>query len=726
MEKINSYLQALSLEVVLLEEGDMPAMGQMLDTICSLIAECEEKGDSLFLSVTAAVKDYLEKLILGETEGFAPLEEGINCLLSICRALSRREEFKQDISPLLERLGSKIDGSEAVAGHMEDQPDQKESVSKNRVSDLNAEDRQIMSDFVDESMENLAAMEISLIHLEENPADIEVINDIFRPFHTIKGIARFLNLEKIQQLSHSSESLLDKARGGEIKIDETVIDIILESVDTLKNMIMNIQEGLESEGFLDKGLVDIAPLVEKVEALISRSEKVADKPLGEIMVQKGVLSQDMMGDILAEQKRKPDKKIGELLIEKGAAGSKDVISALRDQKKFGRKEIGLQVKVDTKKLDTLVDMTGELVIAHSMLRRNERVLSITDQELNKILNQIRQITSTLQKTSMALRMVPIKNTFQKMNRVVRDLAKSSGKEVDLRMRGEDTELDRNMVDELYEPMVHMIRNAIDHGIEMPDERKGKGKAPGGAIELCAYHRGGNIVIEIKDDGKGLDRNSIVEKARSKNLINSDSNLTDPEIYNLIFRAGFSTAKEVSDVSGRGVGMDVVKKAVEKLRGRVEIISNPDRGSAFIIRLPLTLAIIEGMLARVGRERYIIPTLAILESFRPGRNQYFTVAGKGELVLSRNEPIPLIRLDRLFGIQANAVNPWDGLVVVVEHDGEKKGLLLDEILGKEEVVIKSLGESLKETSCIAGGAIMGDGRVGLILDIPGVIEFAKNN
>jgi two-component system chemotaxis sensor kinase CheA len=294
------------------------------------------------------------------------------------------------------------------------------------------------------------------------------------------------------------------------------------------------------------------------------------------------------------------------------------------------------------------------------------------------------------------------------------------------MEGEDTEIDRNLVDELYEPMVHMIRNAIDHGIEMPDERERKGKDRRGVIELSAYHRGGNIVIKIKDDGNGLDKKSILEKAISNNLIDGDNDLTDPEIYNLIFQPGFSTAKEVTDVSGRGVGMDVVKKAIDKLRGRVEIFSTPGQGSTFIIRLPLTLAIIEGMLCRVGQERYIIPVLAILESFLPDRKQYFTVEGKGEMILSRDEVIPLIRLDRIFGVNGDSKDPWNGLVVTVEHDNEKRCLLFDEILGKEEVVIKSLGESLKETKGVAGGAIMGDGRVGLILDIPGVIEVAKSN
>lgn len=728
MEKINGHLETLALRVVTLEEGDVPGMGQILNTICSLETDCEEMDGSVFLPVVQAVKGYLERLILGEAEDTTPLEEGISCLQSIYRSLSRGKGFKQDVSFLLRKLGSEDilnETGESQTGsraeHEFTAGDKMPGLDKK----LTDEDIQILREFVTESLENLAAIEVKLIHLEESPDDLETINDIFRPFHTIKGISSYLNLDKINQLSHSSESLLDKARDGEIKIDEMMIDIILESVDTLKRMIIEIQEGLEEGVSLYSG-IDITSLVDRIEELNNRSEKVMDKPLGEILIQKGFLHQDVMGDILEEQKRDPDKKIGEILVTKGAAGSKDVISALRDQRKFGRKDIDLQVRVDTKKLDTLVDMTGELVIAHSMLKRNDQILSTTDQRLYKIINQISQITSTLQKTSMSMRMVPIKITFQKMVRVVRDLAKNSGKKVGLKMQGEDTEIDRNMVDELYEPMVHMIRNAVDHGIEMPDEREKAGKDLRGVIELCAYHRGGNIVIEIKDDGRGLHKKRILEKAGSKNLFDGDSHLTDSEIFNLVLQPGFSTAKEVTGISGRGVGMDVVKKAVDKLRGRIEITSKPEQGSIFTIRLPLTLAIIEGILCRVGQERYVIPSLAIIESFLPREDQYFTVEGKEEMILSRDEVIPLIRLGRIFGVNGDAMDPWNGLVVTVEHDGEKRCLLLDEILGKEEVVIKSLGESLKETKGIAGGAIMGDGRVGLILDIPGVIEIAKGN
>jgi two-component system chemotaxis sensor kinase CheA len=283
-----------------------------------------------------------------------------------------------------------------------------------------------------------------------------------------------------------------------------------------------------------------------------------------------------------------------------------------------------------------------------------------------------------------------------------------------------------VVDELYEPMVHMIRNAVDHGIEDPGTRTANGKSAKGFINLRAYHRGGNIVIEIEDDGKGLNRERILEKAKANKMITDEVNMSESEICNLIFQPGFSTAREVTDVSGRGVGMDVVKKAIEKLRGRVEISTTLGQGSIFTINLPLTLAIIEGMVVRVGKERYIIPALAILESFRPDRSQYSTVKGKGEMVLVRGKLIPLVRLDRIVGTEGRCQNPWEGLVVAVEYEARQMCLLLDELLGKEEVVIKSLGESLKHIRGLAGGAIMGDGRVGLILDIAGLFDIARED
>jgi len=719
--EIQEVLEKTALEVVGLEPGDIPGMGKVMNLLSSL----KEVSDSLkspqFSENLEKIKDHLEKLIMEEADDISPLEEGIASLQEIFRELERKgpDGEETEISKAEEKDIKK--GGFLQKDNREDGGQQSEGSQGQELAD---EDKEIISDFVLESLDNLSSIEVNLVELEQSPEDIEVINSIFRPFHTIKGVSGFLNLDRINKLAHSAENLLDKARNGELRIDEHVIDVILEAVDTLKKMIEGVQAGLESGGPLDIN-IDITPLMERIEQILKKSDEVKDKPLGELLVDKGAIDKEKIQEVLEEQKRSPGKKVGEILVEKGVVKSEQVITALREQKKFGKKAMDLHVKVDTKKLDTLVDMTGELVIAQSMLRQNERIQKIADQKLYHTLTQLHQITSTLQKTAMSMRMVPIRSTFQKMVRLVRDLAKSAGKEVTLKMYGEDTEIDRNVVEELYEPMVHMIRNAVDHGIELPEQREAKGKERQGTIELRAYQKGSNIIIEIIDDGKGLDKERILAKAIEKGLISQDASLSEQEIYQLIFRPGFSTAEKITDISGRGVGMDVVKKAIEKLRGRVEIQSTPGKGSKFIISLPLTLAIIEGMVVRVDGERYIIPALAILESFKPTKDQYATVNGRGEMIKVRDHFMPLVRLGQIFGGNSNDIPPWEGLVVAVEHEGEKMGLLLDELLGKEEVVIKSLGESLKHIKGLAGGAIMGDGRVGLILDMAGLFEITRN-
>ncbi len=715
MEQVKEDLEKLALRVVTLDKGDIPAMGEMLNGLSSLENSAKSIENETVNNIINGLKNYTERLILDQETEISPLETTVTMLQEMCRAIEFGEQYRGDVQAVLKSLGADTDekDQESTPADDSDAPEQPLALTE--------EDVQILGDFVVESMENLETIEVNLVNLEENPSEPETINAIFRPFHTIKGVSGFLNLKKINRLSHSTENLLDSARQGEFKINDAIVDTILSSVDTLKKMVTNVETALASDDPNLEGEIDVEPIIQQVE---SAKKAALDEniPLGERLIEKGQLKDEQLEEGLKKQKQSPEKKIGTIFIEDKVVESKEVISALRDQKRAGITD--LQVKVDTKKLDNLIDLTGELVISQSMLRQNSHILRINDQQLNQNFNQLNQIVSSLQKTTMSMRMVPIKATFQKMVRLVRDLARSTGKKVALEMSGEDTEIDRNVVDELYEPMVHMIRNSIDHGLESPAERKTAGKNEKGLVQLRAYHKGGNIIIEIQDDGKGLNKDRILEKAISSGLIDSDAQLTESEIFQLIFQPGFSTAKEITDVSGRGVGMDVVKKGIEKLQGRVDIQSTPKKGTTVVISLPLTLAIIEGMVIRVGKERYIVPTMAILESFKPKKEDYFTVKGKGEMVMARGNLIPLIRLDRLFKIEGDAKDPWDGLVVVVENKEEQRGLLLDELLGQEEIVIKSLGEALKRTKGLAGGAILGDGRVGLILDIGGLFELAE--
>ena len=383
--------------------------------------------------------------------------------------------------------------------------------------------------------------------------------------------------------------------------------------------------------------------------------------------------------------------------------------------------------MDAERLDRLVDMIGEFVIAESMVSQSSELQRVASADLARHLGQLDKITRELQGTGMSLRMIPVRATFQKMARLVRDLAKKAGKQVEFVMSGEETELDKSVVDRIGDPLVHMVRNAVDHGIEATaEERRNAGKAAAGRVELRAFHKGGSIYIEIEDDGRGLNRDAILAKARERGLVKDGDALSDREVWNLIFEPGFSTAKVVTDVSGRGVGMDVVRRNIEVLRGNVEIQSEAGKGSVFSMRLPLTLAIIDGMVVRTGQERYVIPTLSIVTSIRPKASDLSTVISRGEMLSIQGRLIPLFRLGALFDIDDATQDATEGLVVVVEEEGRQMGLLTDELLGRQQIVIKSLGGAMRGIPGIAGGAIMPDGRVGLILDVGGLMRLATSN
>jgi two-component system chemotaxis sensor kinase CheA len=384
------------------------------------------------------------------------------------------------------------------------------------------------------------------------------------------------------------------------------------------------------------------------------------------------------------------------------------------------------VRVRTNRLDRLIDLVGELVIAQSMLVQDEVVRHGGYHALARKVGHAGKLVRELHDLSMSLRMVPLRGLFQKMTRLVRDLAQKTGKQVELVIEGEETEIDRHMVDVIADPLVHMVRNAVDHGIESPDRRAASGKARAGTLRIAARHAGGNVVVELEDDGQGLDPDRIARKALALGLIDADRTLTSNEAFELIFAPGFSTAEAVTDVSGRGVGLDVVRRNIEALRGRIEIDSEPGRGTRFSLRLPLTLAITDGMLVRVGDERYIVPTVHIHMSFRPERGMLSTVAGRGELVMLRGDALPIVRLHRVFGVPSPVTDPTEGLLMIVGDGERRSALLVDELLGQQQVVAKPLGDGVGAVPGISGGAILGDGRVGLILDVGAIVNLARRS
>jgi len=580
-------------------------------------------------------------------------------------------------------------------------------------------DPELLKDFIEEAKENLAAIELNILGLETDPNDIEAMNAVFRPFHSIKGVAGFINLNEIHHLSHEVENLLDLARSGKLAITDSVIDIVLGATDLLNGLLKELENG--QGGRKDPSPVVLA-FIEKVRNFIGdpvAGSEIRVRKVGEILVEHGVLEDEAVGDII-EQSKAEGSKFGQTAIDKGAASPREVSKALREQRHTI--ENAASVRVNTHKLDNLVDMVGELVIAQSMVLQNPEVLKISDQKLQKDSVQLNRITAELQRISMSMRMVPIKSTFQKMIRLVHDLSRKSGKEVVLTMKGEETEIDRNMVEEIYEPLVHMIRNSVDHGIEMPEERTRAGKDPTGTIFISAEQKGGNIAIDIEDDGRGLDVKRIRDKAIERGIISASDQLDEKTTFDLIFHPGFSTKDTVTEVSGRGVGMDVVKKCVERLRGKIEITSQFGKGSSFHVKLPLTMAIIDGMIIQIGVERYIVPTIALKESFRPSQEAYFTVQGRGELVKVRDTLMPIVRLHSYLNEEPKHRNPWDALLMVVTEGENSYCLLADEIVDRQEVVIKSLGDMFQQLPGISGGAILGDGKIALIIDVKGIISL----
>ncbi len=383
------------------------------------------------------------------------------------------------------------------------------------------------------------------------------------------------------------------------------------------------------------------------------------------------------------------------------------------------------MKVDAARIDQLLDMIGELVIIESIVAGDPDIRALNSLRIEKNLSLLGKITRSLRDMGMSMRMVPIDPVFKKMARLVRDLALKSGKQVELVIKGGDTEIDKGMVEKLGDPLVHMIRNSMDHGLEPAAERVAAGKAAKGTIELRAHHVGGSIHIDIADDGRGLNRPAIVQRAIERGLISNADSMSDQDIYALIFMPGFSTAQQVTELSGRGVGMDVVRRNIESLRGNVLIQSTRGEGSLFTLVLPLTTAIIDGMLVRVAQETYIMPTLSILESFRPEPSQLHAVAGRGELVTFRGNILPLFRLSRLLRVEDAEQDPLKAIVIVVEEYGKQWGLMVDDLLGQQQIVIKSLGEGLGHTAGIVGASILADGHPGLILDVADVIHIAKD-
>jgi two-component system chemotaxis sensor kinase CheA len=547
-------------------------------------------------------------------------------------------------------------------------------------------DPELARTFFSETFDHLSSIEASILALELTPDDPKALNDVFRPFHSLKANAGALGIESVEELAHRVENLLDRVRSGEHRLGRSEVEITLAAVDLLMSMMRDVEARLAG----GKG----GDFRERRAALIASIDRVVEQAQ----------------DTRPFEPRSKEEDQQQSAADAGSVRVESVTSA--------------SVKVDTRKLDSLVDLVGELAIVQSMIQQDPQLAGRSNERLSGNLAQLHRITGELQRGSISMRLVPIRQTFQRMSRLVRDLSHKSGKALELVVSGEDTELDRNVVEAISDPLMHMLRNSVDHGIEDPETRQRTGKSPQGRLSISAYHEGGNVVIAVADDGAGLDTEKLYRRAVAQELFEPGATPSEADIHGLIFRPGFSTASQVTEMSGRGIGMDVVRRNVETLRGRIEIRSQPGHGTTFLVKLPLTLATVEGLIIGVGAERFVLPTFSVRESLRPSQDRLHVVPGQGWIVQVRDELLPLARLADLFVIDGGATEPSQAVVVVLEDDRQCLALMVDELLGKQEIVIKSLGEALVKINGVAGGAILADGRISLILDAGALIRMQR--
>ncbi len=580
-------------------------------------------------------------------------------------------------------------------------------------------DLTLLGDFIAESRESMAGAEAALLELEANPEDIEAVNTVFRAFHTVKGTAAFMGLDRLAEFAHHAESLLSRVRDRELPYMQAVANLSLRSNDVLGEFLdaiersVNGHEPITLPADYTALMHDLLNVDAVLAGIDTRSVVSAAASMPSLQVDVPSVTVTTGAPATA------------VTSESSAVRQTPMASTASVARSGTKTEADLSVRVRTDRLDRLIDMVGELVIAQSMIAADPAVTAVGQHDLVKKVSQAGKIMRELQDLSMSMRMVPLKSTFQKLTRLVRDVALKAGKVVELVTEGEETELDRNMVDAIADPLVHMVRNAVDHGVEGPADREKAGKPRAGRVQLAAFQQGGSVIVELRDDGRGLNRDRILAKAIEKGLVSPNASLTDSEINALIFAPGFSTAEQVTDISGRGVGMDVVRRNIESIRGRIDIQSVLGQGTIFQIRLPLTLAVTDGMLVRVGDERYIVPLTSISLSFRPEPDMLSTIPPRGEVVMLRGEVLQVVRLHEMFGIPGAVTNPAEAILMIIGDGDHRVALLVDQLLGQQQVVAKALGDGVGEIPGISGGAILSDGRVGLIIDVARMTSLARS-
>ncbi len=590
--------------------------------------------------------------------------------------------------------------------------------------------------FGQESADVLEEAEQALLSLEKaTPAErASLVSEAFRNLHSFKGNCGFMQLGDMEKLSHKMENVLGAMREGTISPNEQNVNFLLKSLDLLKSALNGLIGGgtgaiPSCKGmlrFFDEMVLNAIPAAPEVAAPVPATEEAAPAPskvaTAPEPAKPPVAATASMPASAPSPKASPPtpRKASPATDE---APAKEPATPTGPVASVARRDI----RVDVDKLDSLINLVGELIIAEAMVLRNPVLLSIEDESLDRGIHQLRRVSTDLQDIAMSVRMVPLATTFRRMIRLVHDTAHKNGKQAGLVLIGEDTEVDKNVIEQIGDPLVHIIRNSVDHGIEPSEARLAAGKPPEGKIEIEARHEGGEVWIIIRDDGRGLNRDKILAKATERGLLRGPAEeLTDEEIYAFIFLPGFSTADKVTDVSGRGVGMDVVKKNIEKLNGKVRVKSVPGKGTDITLQIPLTMAIIDGMLVRVGDSQYTLPLLAIRECIpRPSKDRITITPDGTESLLVRGELIPVLRLHEVFCKKGAETDLSMGILVVVQSEDGPVALLVDELLGQQETVIKGLSSYLGNARGFSGCTVMGNGEVSLIIDIGGLVKMGTS-
>lgn len=595
--------------------------------------------------------------------------------------------------------------------------------------------------FFEEAGENLQTLEAGLLHLESAGDDDELLNGVFRAAHSIKGGAASFGLTDVSGFAHVMEGLLDQIRRHERKITSGIASLLLRATDMLHGLMdaarleqdlppgvdalkaeleharsqphdgrdAVVSEAAEAPALGEAPGLDPA-VVDAIESVVEESGQAVAEPTP-VPQSGGDAGTAPTGFAELWSASGPDQVVG---------SGRPVASDARRRAAESEAQANASIRVSVRKVDSLVDLVGELVISQSIVTQIAQAFTPDKlTQLNEALADVERNTRELQERVMRMRMVPVASVFQRFNRVVRDLATTCGKRVRLVTAGEDTEIDKGMIELLGDPLTHLVRNAVDHGLEPEADRVAAGKSAEGTVRLEARTEGGSVTIDVCDDGKGLDRDRIRRKAVERGLLRPEDNPTEEQIFGMIFQPGFSTAATVTDVSGRGVGLDVVKRNVERLNGTLQVESEPGKGSVMRIRLPLTLAILDGLVLSVGAHPFVVPLAGIEESLRPTSETVHEVLGQGEVVIVRGESIPLLHTSRLLGLSSRLQHSTEGLVVIAIHQGKRFALLVEEVLGQQQVVIKNLDANYRRIEGTMGATIMGDGRVALILDVAGL-------